>query len=974
MARTEGGSAAQGFVGRTSELETVHGVLTEARRGQGAALLVTGDAGVGKTRLVQQACDSAPGGFLVLSGAGLPMSSLTVPLLPVRSAFRGLPPQERPRVLEGAGSGDVGADAAAEIDAWFDRRAEAQPVALVVDDLQWADQATLDVLLWVVAGITTRRIALLATVRRGEVPEGHPLHRWLADVRRMPGFEHLALGPLDLAETRQQVADVLGDIPHDALVREVFRRTGGNAYLNRLLVEGLPSNATTLGEGLPEDLATAVLRAWHRLPADSRELARVVAVGGQVARGRTLEYAAELAMVPDLHTALRDCLDGGLLQAEGEDGYWFHHPLQPQALEASLAAPERRRLHASFADRFEQEQPVDEMDLQTLMVIADHHDRAGHVRESYAWALRAADRAASTGNDTEQVALLRRALELRAQVDASGEPDGAAQPAVHLWQQLRRAAESVGDQEAELAAVEALLAQLDEDVEPLTVAELIVRRQHLRFSTAGFFLDPEEVRRAVTLSATEPGSWQHAFALAELAHASLWQDDAEAPGLAVTALERARAAGHPRALAYALAANAMLATLEDRFEEGHELGGQGVEAAAEARDGWAFAHAAIWEANGLETPVSPRWGASVGRRRVQLERLAVAHPYVAWLASVEATSRLHGGDWQGCERLLRLALGAKPGALVDVAARLTAARLAALQGRTREAKGHLARADELFAETSTFLPFEFDACRAMVRLSAGDLRGTVVAALAGTANPGVPPTMCEWLLPLAARALADLAQDARDVGEAADGVVAEVDELVSRFPHVIAEGGVSDFYRRVLAALDALYHAEVARARQAPEARKSWAEATALLDGVLAWEECYALWREAEMIFRSDLGQRDAAARCLRRSHALALELGAQPVLDEVEVLARSARIALRDPTATDRTRAAAATAGLTARETEILGHIVAGRTYGEIAQDLVVSEKTVSSHVSNLQRKTASANRVDLARWALHQPADEDG
>jgi DNA-binding CsgD family transcriptional regulator len=63
--------------------------------------------------------------------------------------------------------------------------------------------------------------------------------------------------------------------------------------------------------------------------------------------------------------------------------------------------------------------------------------------------------------------------------------------------------------------------------------------------------------------------------------------------------------------------------------------------------------------------------------------------------------------------------------------------------------------------------------------------------------------------------------------------------------------------------------------------------------------------------------------------------------------------------------------AGLTPRELEILGHVVAGRTYGEIARSLVVSEKTVSSHVSNLLRKTGSTNRVDLARWAISAGRD---
>ena len=199
--------------------------------------------------------------IMVLAGACLPLSSLSVPLLPLRTAVRTLSAPDRP-VLDTAG----GAGQAAErFDSWLDELCDARPVALVVDDMQWADSATLDVLMWVLASLVNRPLVVLGTLRRGEVRAGHPLQRWLADVRRLPGFTELSLGPLDLETTRAQVADLLGGVPHDALVRQVYDRTGGNAYLNRLLVAGLPVNAPSLGDALPHDLAAAVLRRWHEL-------------------------------------------------------------------------------------------------------------------------------------------------------------------------------------------------------------------------------------------------------------------------------------------------------------------------------------------------------------------------------------------------------------------------------------------------------------------------------------------------------------------------------------------------------------------------------------------------------------------------------------------------------------------------------------------------------------------------------------
>ena len=952
----------EAFVGRLVELGDLGAAVESACAGRGRAVLVTGDAGVGKTRLVHQAC-SGRADALVLSGACLPLSTLTVPLLPLRTALRALPAGARPALEAGAGGTTQAAEA---FDAWLEARCTEQPVVLVVDDLQWADSATLDVLLWVLAGLASRRLAVLLTLRRGEVGAGHRLQRWLADVRRLPGFSELGLEPLDLEGTREQLAGVLGGVPHDALVRQVFARTAGNAYLNRLLVAGLPANATSLGEGaLPDDLTTAVLRRWHELSPAARELARVVAVSSRVAREPDLAYAAQLAGVGDPAPLLRECLDAEVLEPQQQDGYWFHHPLQAEALEASLAPPERRRLHAAFATLLEQEDTGGATDLATQILVADHHHRADNLEAALSWSLRAAATAEAAGDDAEAVRLLHQALDLRRKVGTHADNDHLT-----LLRRQQAAAERVGDFEEELAAIEAILAL--GEVDALLASELVVRRQHLRFSTGRGRFDMAEFERAAEIAAaTDPASWQHAYALAECAHTALWHDEPTAYSLAARALEVARATGHPRALAYALAAGAMSATYEDRVEEGRALGREAVACAALVRDGWAMAHAALWEANAIGSFADPRWGASVGMRRREMAALGLPHPDVAWLATSEAMSSLHLGDWRNCDALLRLALGRSPGVLVDVAARLLAALLAALQGRVDEAEGHLARADELSAETPTFPAFAFAAVRATVRLAAGDPRGGVQAALVGASNAGAPPTMAEWLMPLAARGLADLVVECRDAGGDVAALLAEVDDLESRFPHAIRDAGGDDPYYRMLEALDALYAAERARARLSPERGDAWATAADLLHGKLPWDECYALFRLAETLLLGEPARRTEAGEALRRSHALGMELGANPVLRQVEELARTARVPLDEPVVPGVLVATAARGvRLTTREEEVLAHVVAGRTYGEIARALVVSEKTVSSHVSHLLAKTGTANRVDLARWATRRGA----
>jgi DNA-binding CsgD family transcriptional regulator len=836
-------------------------------------------------------------------------------------------------------------------------------VVLVIDDLHWADQSTLDVLMYVVAGAPTRRLALLTTVRRGEVGEGHPLSRWLADVRRLPLFGELALGPLDRAATREQLAVLLGAPPHESLVGEVFTRTGGNPYLNRLLVSELPAGASHLPPGLPGDLREAALRSWQSLSPSARDLVRVIAVGGQVAAGNRLQRAVELAAVTTPGPPLREAVAAGILDVDARGGYWVHHPLQAESLEASLSAIEREQLHGAFALACEGDLDPTSQDLESLIVVADHHHLAGHAAQAYAWALKAADCAYRAGGANEQLRLLRRALGLRDQL-----PD-ASESYADLWDRLRRSAAQLGDFEEELAATDALLTVVDSDREPLHVAELMVRSGQLKYATGRGFVMPEELGRAVDLTRSDESSWQHAYALAEFANSALWRGEPEAPAAAAQALKVASAAADPAALPYALAVNAWVALFEGRLDDGLDLAGQAVSEAARVRDGWAFVRAAVCEANAMDTQVNPLWARTLQRRRQQLEELDVPHPYVAWLSACEATGWLDCGDWERCAQRVRVALGSDPGVAPDVGTRLVAARLAALQGRQREAEAHLARAEEIFANPSAYLSCEFDAVRAIVRQAAGDLDGVVRAVEEALPEGGFPPTMCEWLMPLASRALADQAQSLRDAGLSPADPLAQLDRLHERYPNTIPDMAWStEFYQRQLAALDALYAAERARARGEPQGVQRWLDAVELLDGILPWEAAYACWRAGEAVLVTDPKNRDKAAAALRRGHRLATRLQAQPVQREIEELARAARIPLEqigspDGMALD----ASVLKGLTSREREILKHIVAGRTYGEIARDLVLSEKTVSSHVSNILRKTGTANRVDLSRLALH-------
>jgi DNA-binding CsgD family transcriptional regulator len=924
------------LVGRVDERRALADLIGDAIGGRAGTVLVSGEAGVGKTALVRHGVDRRTDEVDLLWAACLPLTSVAIPFLPLTSALR---------ELAGATPGGP-----VEFDALLDRLCDHRPVVLVVDDLHWADRSTLDVLMYVIAGREGRRLAVLATIRSDEVGPGHPLRRWLADVRRLPGVRELTLGRLDRPATEQQLAGLIGDPPHQSLVDDVFARTRGNAYLTTLLARDLPPDATALPAGLPTDLREAVGRAWHALSAPAGELTRLLAVAGRPQRAELLGAAAgRTGVIADL----REAIDRGVLELVAGDRYWFVHPLLAEVLEADLLPEERQAGHARFATLLERDEP---RDVVRMIELADHHDRAGHAEPACRWALRGAEAAERAGGAAESLRLLRRVVELAPRVP------GLEISRVELLVRLRDAAGRAGAQPEELAAVEDLLALVDPEREPLVAAELYVRRMMLRLSTGRGFADLSDVRTALRLAASDPASMQYALATAELAHAELWHGEPAGPERAREAVRLARACGSPKALTYALTARAMAHCMAG--DGGGLAEAQEAQAAAAAtQDFWAFAHATLWWANCLDVQTSPEVLDHLYRSRETLVAMGAPHTHLARMSVVAAGGLLMRGDWRGCVERLREALGSNPGPMPDVDARLTAAMLNSRQGRLAEAQAHLARAEELFHDLGTYAQFNFPVVRAELALAADDPETAVAVALAGAAEP-VSPSMAERLIPLAAQAMADQAQRVRDEGGDSAPVLARLADLGHRYPEVIVESAVGAQYQAEVRAMQVWYDAELCRGRRDPAAGTAWQRAaTAFRDAHLAWDEAYAQWRVAEALLPGR-SSRDAATAALRRAYHLAEDLQALPLLARIEALARASRVPLTTGSAGEPVDGPAP-AGLTAREREILRHIVAGRTYREIARALVVSEKTVSVHVSNMLRKTGTANRIELSELA---------
>ena len=604
------------LVGRADDLDALVDLAHRADGGRAGTLLVTGEAGVGKTALLREGCRQVSDSADVLWAPCLPLTSLAVPFLPLMSALKEWAAEHgvaTPALSQA--KGHAAGDAAVEFDGWLDQMSRQRPIVLVVDDLHWADQSSLDALMYVIAGSAQRRLAIAATVREEEVGPTHPLRRWLADVRRLPGVAEWRLARLDRLETAEQLSQLLGGPAHQSLVDAVFARSHGNPYLTSLLARGIPPTAASLPAGLPSDLRDAVARAWNGLSTPARELTRLIAVAGRPQHAEELqEVTSRAGPDGDLVPLLREAVDGSVLDAPVEGRYWFRHPLLAEVLAEGLLPEERRDYHTAFATALEL-RLTDDADVDRVVDLADHHFHAGHVKEAYQSALHGAEAAELAGGTAETLRLLRRALDLLPQV-----PDpGASREDLLL--RIRAAAESGGEFEAELTAVEDLLAMLDRGRQGLRAAELLVRRMHLRFLTGRDFFPVADMQEAVRLASVDPQSPEYALAVAELVDAGLWHDEATAPARAEEAIRLARACGSDRALTYALVAWVMARLMTDepgRFEAGVAVAEEARAAAARNHDFFGFVHATLWAANCLEIDVSWEHVDYIRRSREQM--------------------------------------------------------------------------------------------------------------------------------------------------------------------------------------------------------------------------------------------------------------------------------------------------------------------------------------------------------------------
>ena len=220
----------------------------------------------------------------------------------------------------------------------------------MVDDVHWADSATWDALSYLVAGFAHQQVALVTTHRDDSV-QSDDFHRWLANLRRLPGTQEQVVIRLDLAGTAEQVSLLLGAPAPPRLVEQVYDRSRGNPYFSELLVRRGDLGSAELPADLPDELSEALLDAWRGLSSTGRELTRILAVGGRPTEPSVLVSLAAGLGVSDPR-ALREAIDAGVVVLVRE-GAWFRHPLLADVLLDSYLPGEAGAVHAAWAGHLE---------------------------------------------------------------------------------------------------------------------------------------------------------------------------------------------------------------------------------------------------------------------------------------------------------------------------------------------------------------------------------------------------------------------------------------------------------------------------------------------------------------------------------------------------------------------------------------------------------------------------------------------
>jgi tetratricopeptide (TPR) repeat protein len=534
LAGMAGGYTSRAFIGRAEELGRLGATLDRAEQEQPQLVLLAGDAGMGKTRLLLEFADRARRrGSRVLVGGCVELGDIGLAYLPVVDALRGLvdDPEEADLVAEVAATapglgrllpevarsdptGPLAGDGLEQLQV-FDavralllRRSQRSPVVVVLEDLHWADRASRDLIGFLARTLRSGRVLLVASYRSDELHRRHPLRPLLAELVRLPGVERIQLVPFSRAELAEHLEAITG-VPLAAdQVEDVYARSEGNPFYAEQLLAAAAGDAEV---ELPPILTDVLLARVQTLTEPAQQVLRVVAVAGRRVPHRLL---AEVAGRPeaDLEQGLREAIGTGVLVADSTTGtYAFRHALLQEAVYADVLPSEQVRLHAAYALVLASEPDGVAAELAHHCVVSN--DLVGALAAS----VQAAEEAAAVLAPAETLRHLTTALKLWERVPDPATVAGSDR--IELTLRAAEAANAAGDRPRAVALAEDAATTATATADPARAARAY-ERLGLYLLDVGRFQDGLRARaRAVELVPAQPPTLLRARVIAAMAQA-----------------------------------------------------------------------------------------------------------------------------------------------------------------------------------------------------------------------------------------------------------------------------------------------------------------------------------------------------------------------------------------------------------------------------------------------------------------------
>jgi DNA-binding CsgD family transcriptional regulator/tetratricopeptide (TPR) repeat protein len=979
------------IVGRDTELREALAVL-EA----GDHLMVLGEAGIGKSRLVREVARGLPRDHLVLGGGCMPLGA-DLPLLPVVEMLRALSRQdggavirrvidmapsyvgqELTRVLPELGVFDHAAPPVTadpqQASAWqrerlfaglrtaFATALSVRRLVCVIEDVHWADATTLDFLTYLTAPDASPRPSVVVTARRGE-PLPEPVSGWLESVLRFGGVECLTLRPLSRPDMIAQFEALIGADAGPDSAEDVWRRSQGNPFfVEQLAAQYRQSAGTSDGPiaAVPARLNQTFSGRIRSVSPTAHRVLAALSVAGRPLSEAVLQRVCALS-ADDVRTSLKE-LQGAYLLSDDVHGAGLEprHALLSEAVIAGLLPGEFTELHAAIAAEVEAG-----TGLFAAAEAAAHWRAAGNAEAELRATLRAAEQAERLFANAEAVRLLERAIALV-------EADRGNADRVDLLHRHAEALDRVGRYADARATADRALAEMPDDIDPRVAGRLLTLLGDLTGVT-----DPDGklplIKEAVRRLEQVPPSAELGLALHSLfvLHERQGKASIGRPSLD-RALAVAEQAGDRGVFARVLNTVAHVQLSEGHVEQGLAAYAEARRLATDVKNRELLSVVSLGETDAylklcdLERVIAIGMAdldafAELGPSNVYVDNIfrcnvveaiiglgrpAEVKPVVAD-PGVDTVPPIHGWFLQEQWCLVDICAGR----LDDAARRMT--------GVLTRVQTYSPRAEHKRGLTATRMLIalwrgEPGEAESIARQELTELADTEEHALAAD------------LLMLLARAEADIAtQPPHAKHRNIDGEPWSQHHLAG----MAADPFADHPWHRSRPAQKLTFIAEQAR-RALTNKPHLWAAATA------AWAElgmphkaAYTGWRQAEAMLTDKV---DPAALQALLTQALHAATQHKPLSAHIRNLARAARVSLDVPEPAPPRQQQAPPLGLTPRELEVLRLLMRGSTNAGIGKRLYMSPKTASVHVTSIMRKLGATNRSQAA-WIARQAGIDD-